>query len=98
MATQERIYHSTIENVSVYVMRAPSNCERIVFAGNALVTSDPAVIEHLDEIADKPGSTIYTTDPRKVQDPAAAAAHTQVLANAATAHDKVVKSGEASKV
>ena len=91
----EKIYHSRVDNLRIVVNVAPGVVKEVLFAGNALLTSDPAVIEYCDSCADMPGSYIYTK--QAVADPAEAAAHAHVLANAAIAHDKLIAAGQASK-
>lgn len=93
--TGERIYHSRVDNLRIVVNVGPGVVKEVLFAGNALLTSDPAVIEYCDSCADKSGSYIYTK--QAVEDPAETAAHEHVVKNAEKAHDKLIAAGQASK-
>ena len=95
MATEERTYHSTVPNLRLVVNVAPGQVRDILFAGDTLLTNDPAVIEYCESCADKPGSYIYTKHPS--EDPSVIAARKEVEENAKKAHDKVVAAGQASK-
>lgn len=91
----ERIFYSHVPNLRIVICTAPSVPETFVFAGNALVTSDPLVIEHMEGIANKSGSVVYTKEHEgdAVKNTAADAAR----AAAEKAFDKVVAAGEASR-
>jgi hypothetical protein len=89
----EKIYHSRTPHLRIVVADAPGVARSVVFAGDTLLTSDPAVIEHLDGICDKPGSPVYSKQP--VEDSAGEAAKSEALRSAQRAFDKVVAAGEA---
>lgn len=88
-----KVYYTSFPNCGVMIQRGPAQTERIEFKGNRLVTIDPAVIEYLDAIADKPGTTIYT----KSNDHVTAEVmqvRAEMQANAERAHKRMVAAGE----
>lgn len=95
MTTNAKVYHSYQENICFHVMRGTAQCSTEQFVNHRLETEDAEVIAFLDAIADKPGSPVYTQEP--VIDPAQEAAKQEVISRAQAAHDKVVKTGDATK-
>ena len=55
-----KVYYTSFPNCGIMVQRGPAQAERIEFKGDRLVTTDPQVIEYLEAIVNKPGSTIYS--------------------------------------
>lgn len=55
-----KTYFCRVPNSCFHVMRGPGICEVVAFRGTTFETDDAEIIEHLEKVANKPGSPIYT--------------------------------------
>lgn len=92
---EPKTYYSSIPITTFHVMRSPGYCEQIQLVGGRLTTTDEAVQKHLDEIVDKPGSTIYSYSPSS-ESPDVLETRAAVRADAERAHARMVASGLAT--
>lgn len=88
-----RTYYATVRNSGIMVQVGPAQCERIEFKGDTLHTTDPAVIEYLDRIVDKPGSGVYSRSHVHVSQEVQQMRN-ELAAMAAAHHAKLVAAGE----
>ena len=87
-----KVYYTSVPNCGIMVQKG-SICERIEFIGNRLETIDPAAIAYLDEIADKPGHTIYTKSNAHIA-AEVDRVRAEMFENAKIAHKKMLAAGE----
>lgn len=88
-----KVFYTSFPNCGIMVQTGPASCERVEFKGDRLVATDPAVIEYLLGIADKPGSTIYTKSNQHVADEVQQMQR-DLAAGANRAHTRMVAAGE----
>ena len=88
-----KVYYTSFPNCGIMVQRGPAQAERVEFKGDRLVTTDPQVIEYLDGIVDKPGSTIYTRSNAHVS-AEVQQMRAEIQAVAVRAHTRMVAAGE----
>lgn len=87
-----KTFYSTIPFCNLQIMRGPGYCEAVSIVGGRIDTDDPAVIEYLEGVCDKPGS-IITSRGREQVAADVLAAQADARAAAETAHAKMVAAG-----
>lgn len=62
-----KTYYSNIPNIDIIIQTGPMRVRRVSFTGDFLNTSDPAVIEHMDQIVDQPGTGFYSKGAQQIE-------------------------------
>lgn len=96
-----KTYHTRIANSTFIVQPCDKEGKPLAgqtttlqFHGDTLIVEDAEHIKHLDDVADKPGSMIYTRDVKAVLGTAENAPFEQVKARAAEVVEQIAKAGQ----